>query len=205
MEEVNKFIYSDEVISIDDKDDNVLIAHHTYKAEEFLNRLGEHIDRHKKEKWIDEGVPCKLLSPNQNWQRGKMKICLQFIPEQPESVLDDQGFALEGRRQKAEGRRIKPTSSFYLQDTSPVVYDGKAFGGGASLFQTSNLLPSALVAQRLLPSFDAEILEPKSGEWKKGKMRMRVILEFCPDEPEVMNDRTQQNGNSLDDIRQTIS
>ena len=31
----------------------------------------------------------------------------------------------------------------------------------------------------------AEILEPHSGEWKKGKMRMRVILEFCPDEPEV--------------------
>ena len=89
MEEANKFIYSDEVISIDDKDDNVLIAHHTYKAEEFLHRLGKHIDRHKKEKWIDEGVPCKLLSPNQNWQPGKVKICLQFIPEQPESVLDD--------------------------------------------------------------------------------------------------------------------
>ena len=52
---------------------------------------------------------------------------------------------------------------------------------------------------------DAEILEPKSGEWKKGKMRMRVILEFCPDEPEVNNDTVQQNGNSLDDIRQTIS
>ena len=30
-----------------------------------------------------------MLSPNQNWQRGKIKICLQFIPEQPESVLDD--------------------------------------------------------------------------------------------------------------------
>ena len=47
------------------------------------------IDHHKKEKWIDEGVPCKMLSPNQNWQSGKIKICLQFIPEQPESVLDD--------------------------------------------------------------------------------------------------------------------
>ena len=45
MEEANKFISGDEVISIDDKDDNVLISHHTYKAEEFLNRLGKHIDR----------------------------------------------------------------------------------------------------------------------------------------------------------------
>ena len=35
---------------------------------------------------------------------------------------------------------------------------------------------------------------------------MRVILEFCPDEPEVIEkDANQQNGNSLDDIRQTIT
>ena len=32
MEETNKFISGDEVISIDDKDNNVLISHHTYKA-----------------------------------------------------------------------------------------------------------------------------------------------------------------------------
>ena len=52
---------------------------------------------------------------------------------------------------------------------------------------------------------NAEILEPESGEWKKGKVRMRVILEFCPDEPEeVKNDSLHQNDNSLDDIRKTI-
>ena len=58
-------------------------------------------------------------------------------------------------------------------------------------------------------SVDAEILEPESGEWKKGKVRMRVVLEFCPDEPEEIKDdkgnNVQQNHNSLDDIRQTIS
>lgn len=55
-------------------------------------------------------------------------------------------------------------------------------------------------------SVDAEILEPQSGEWKKGKVRMRVILEFCPDEPEVIKDNNlHQNHNSLDDIRETIS
>ena len=53
---------------------------------------------------------------------------------------------------------------------------------------------------------NAEVLEPQSGEWKKGKVRMRVVLEFCPDEPEVIeNDVNLQNGNSLDDIRQTIT
>jgi hypothetical protein len=49
---------------------------------------------------------------------------------------------------------------------------------------------------------DAEILEPQSGVWKKGKLRMRVILEFCPDEPE---EKKVQNNGSLDDIRQTLS
>lgn len=53
---------------------------------------------------------------------------------------------------------------------------------------------------------EAEILEPKSREWKKGKMRLRVILEFCPDEPEATKDNNSSNdSNSLDDIRQTIA
>lgn len=89
MEENNKIIRNNEVITITDNNDNVLIGHHTYQAKEFLDRLGKHIDRHKKEKWIDEGVPCKMLSPNQTWQTGKIKICLQFIPDRTESVLDD--------------------------------------------------------------------------------------------------------------------
>ena len=89
MDEANKFINGEEVISLSNRDDNVLLGHHTYKAEEFLQRLGEHIDRHKKEKWIDKGVPCKMLSPNQQWQKGKVKIYLKFIPDKPESILDD--------------------------------------------------------------------------------------------------------------------
>ncbi|MGL5794197.1 MAG: KGK domain-containing protein [Waterburya sp.] len=53
---------------------------------------------------------------------------------------------------------------------------------------------------------EAEILEPRSGFWKKGKLRMRVILEFCPDEPEQIKiDNTQENSSSLDNIRQTLS
>lgn len=55
-------------------------------------------------------------------------------------------------------------------------------------------------------SVEAEILEPKSGNWKKGKVRMRVILEFCPDEPEETKDNnSSDNSNSLDDICQTIT
>ncbi|AFZ33746.1 KGK family protein [Stanieria cyanosphaera PCC 7437] len=54
---------------------------------------------------------------------------------------------------------------------------------------------------------DAEILEPNFNSWKKGKIRMRVVLEFCPDEPEEAEkiDNHKIDNNSLDDIRSTIS
>ncbi|WP_052055895.1 KGK domain-containing protein [Myxosarcina sp. GI1] len=46
----------------------------------------------------------------------------------------------------------------------------------------------------------AEILEAKTGEWKKGKVRLRVVLEFCPDELEEPEKLSLES--PLDDIRQ---
>jgi hypothetical protein len=88
MNQSSRIVNQDEVISIN-KDDNVLMPHHTYKVREFLDRLGHHIDKHKIDRWMVDGVPCELLSPCQGWQQGKIKICLQFIPDKPESILDD--------------------------------------------------------------------------------------------------------------------
>lgn len=42
---------------------------------------------------------------------------------------------------------------------------------------------------------DCELLRIGSDGWQKGKMRVRVILEFCPDEPST-------HESPLDDIRQ---
>ena len=52
---------------------------------------------------------------------------------------------------------------------------------------------------------EAEILNPESGGWKKGKVRIRVVLEFCPDESEIVDNENQRKDNSLDCIRQNIS
>jgi hypothetical protein len=89
MDNLDKIINEDDVVSIDDREDNILMGHYTYQSGEFLNQLCIRIGCNKKDKWLTEGVPCKLLSPNQGWQKGKVKICLQFIPEQAESILDD--------------------------------------------------------------------------------------------------------------------
>lgn len=89
MEEAIKFINGSEVISLNDEKENILINHHTYKAEDFLKELERHIGYNKVEKWLTEGVDCEILEPQKHWQKGKIKICLQFIPEKPKSVLDD--------------------------------------------------------------------------------------------------------------------
>ncbi|MGL5806097.1 MAG: KGK domain-containing protein [Xenococcaceae cyanobacterium] len=44
-----------------------------------------------------------------------------------------------------------------------------------------------------------KILRAGSNGWQEGKLRLKVTLEFCPDEPEV-----NQPESPLDDIRQSI-
>jgi hypothetical protein len=41
--------------------------------------------------WINNGVDCQILKPSKNWQKGKlrMKVSLEFCPDEPESPLDD--------------------------------------------------------------------------------------------------------------------
>ena len=52
---------------------------------------------------------------------------------------------------------------------------------------------------------DAEILEPNAKAWKKGKIRMRVVLEFWPEESDEEQSEIVSSTSPLDDIRQTIN
>jgi hypothetical protein len=46
---------------------------------------------------------------------------------------------------------------------------------------------------------DCELLHLGDRQWKKGKLKIKTILEFYPEEPEIEN-----NVSELDDIRQEI-
>lgn len=56
-----------------------------------------------------------------------------------------------------------------------------------------------------------EILKPGNKSWKKGKVRINISFEFCPDEPEIeeiaqSNDvEINQASSPLDDIRQMMN
>ena len=50
---------------------------------------------------------------------------------------------------------------------------------------------------------ECEILKFNSGEWQKGKMKIKVTLEFCPDEPEIAEIKEPES--PLDDLRRMIN
>ncbi len=58
---------------------------------------------------------------------------------------------------------------------------------------------------------NCEILKPGNTNWKKGKIKINISLEFCPDEPEIeevtqSNDaEINQTSSPLDDIRQMMN
>lgn len=54
---------------------------------------------------------------------------------------------------------------------------------------------------------DCELLRIGAQGWKKGKLKLKVCLEFIPDEPDVCdlsNAENSENKSVLDDIRQSI-
>jgi hypothetical protein len=53
---------------------------------------------------------------------------------------------------------------------------------------------------------ECEILRAGSTGWQKGKIKIKVILEFIPDESSAtITDNPRQNVNSLNDLHQAIS
>jgi hypothetical protein len=55
---------------------------------------------------------------------------------------------------------------------------------------------------------DCEILRIGANGWQKGKLRIKVSMEFCPDEPEVeetvANEEIVPTESPLDDLRQMM-
>ena len=58
---------------------------------------------------------------------------------------------------------------------------------------------------------DCEILKLGSKGWQKGKIKIKVTVEFCPDEPEIEETlvstqaEVNQSQSPLDDIRQMMN
>lgn len=85
---------SDDVISV--YDGHVFVGGKTFTVSEFMaamklsNKgvLGEVTD--EKQKWFGQGLECKLLKPGaKSWQRGTVRISLEFCPEDLEVTAEE--------------------------------------------------------------------------------------------------------------------
>jgi hypothetical protein len=64
-------------------EDKPLDLPRTVRFVELKQRMEERLFHYKSDKpLMDKGVECELLKPSgQGWQKGKVKICVEFIPD----------------------------------------------------------------------------------------------------------------------------
>lgn len=87
------YLDKNDVVSVNVKEHGwVAIQYQTYKVGDFiclvLNRFLQGGDT-AKQMVLGEGFPCEVLKPSSNWQKGKVKLRLEFCPDEPISPLDD--------------------------------------------------------------------------------------------------------------------
>lgn len=77
----------EDVVSL--QDDRISLINKTFLVEDLKYKLKQNLVSREEEanKWMGEGVNCKILSPQSHWKKGKIRIRLEFIPD--ESPLDD--------------------------------------------------------------------------------------------------------------------
>ena len=72
---------------------HILMSHCTFKVGEFITRMKQLLslqDEHK-EKWLGDGQVGAVLKPGSSgWQKGRIRISVEFCPEEPKllSPLD---------------------------------------------------------------------------------------------------------------------
>lgn len=83
-------IEPDNVLCVNSNTQRLLINHSTFQVGEFINRMQDQVGaRGEQIKWFREGIDCKILRPGANWKQGKVRVTLEFCPDEPESPLED--------------------------------------------------------------------------------------------------------------------
>lgn len=81
----------DDVMSIYPEVFQQLDVSNTFKAVHLLETIKVYIGSNTIEASLfDKGIDCEVLRlGNKRWQNGKVRISLEFCPDEPESPLDD--------------------------------------------------------------------------------------------------------------------
>lgn len=111
----------------------ILMSNPTFRVNEFLDALAQLISdqedewTEETEGWFSRGLECEALRlGNQGWQRGRVRIRLEFCPEDNPKLLQESPRAREGRaredelrddvRLRDEARRRSPREDIYSRN-----------------------------------------------------------------------------------------
>jgi hypothetical protein len=86
-----QLLNSEDVISVASSDIiATVINHKTFTVQELLNAFClKWLNSDIGKRWLFEGTECQYLAPGKLWKKGKVKISLEFIPDEVESPLDE--------------------------------------------------------------------------------------------------------------------
>ncbi|MEP0868895.1 hypothetical protein NDA01_03665 [Trichocoleus desertorum AS-A10] len=69
----------------------VVVKHPTFQVSEYMEALSEFLRSYlgateQSNQLLNEGVPGKVLKPGKGWQTGKLRMRLEFCPDEPEEI-----------------------------------------------------------------------------------------------------------------------
>jgi hypothetical protein len=110
----------DEVLFVDRG--RVLMSNPTFKVSEFLDALAQSVsDREsdwseENEAWFGDGLPCEALRfTSGGWQRGRVRIRLEFMPLKPPGTLPERSSARSP--EPLDKLRPRPVDDIYSDDS----------------------------------------------------------------------------------------
>jgi len=89
MNNLNPYAVTDKtVIQIKNQSsmESLGLGRNLFVVEEFSQALSQKISQYSgsQKQWVTEGVDCSVLIPGKDWQAGKVRIQIEFIPDSPE-------------------------------------------------------------------------------------------------------------------------
>lgn len=88
-----EYLDEQDIINLTNTQTKWRMPHTTFLVDEFLIKLSEVLSFNEDSKeYLKDGVPVRILSQGKLWRKGKLKLSLEFIPDessQPPSLLDD--------------------------------------------------------------------------------------------------------------------
>lgn len=86
MDSKSERLEQNEVISVKNPSERILMPHTTFKANEFITIVRNQFVRNDQpaREWFHDGIECEILTPGKNWRTGKVRFSLEFLPDEPE-------------------------------------------------------------------------------------------------------------------------